>query len=161
MTKDYLVFGLDQKEYAVQLQYVQKVSQIVEIAPIPRGPKSIIGLINVHGQITPVVNLRYLLGLAEKPFRLNDQLIIIQSSQTPLAIIVDHVSDIIPAHQENSLELEAIIPKTDLFETVIKENEHFILCLNPDALLSPNDLDYFNQNVKDEHDKIEFRIAAS
>ncbi|WP_081475067.1 chemotaxis protein CheW [Caldithrix abyssi] len=161
MTANYLVFKLGKNEYAIQLGYVKKVSQIVEISPIPKGPKNLIGLINVHGEITPVINLRYILGLKEREINLNDQLIIIESNKSGLAFVVDQVSQIVPAYDENSIPVQNIVPDAKFFERVIKEEEGFIYCINPDTLLTKSELQKINRKVKEEYEKIERQIIAS
>ena len=161
MTKDYLIFILDRKQYAINLENVIKVNQIVNISAIPKGPEYLLGLINVHGQITPVVNLRHLLGLKNRQMKLMDQLIIIKTRQLELAFVVDQVSDIIPAHDENSMPADHLLPEARFFELIIKDQNDFILAINPEALLTPNEMNKLNKQIKKEYEKIAKKMAQN
>ncbi len=160
MLNNYLIFKLGRKEYALNLKFVNQVAQIVEIVEIPNGPKYLLGLINVHGKITPVLNLRYLLNLKERAPKISDQLIILQTEQTALSILVDQVSDIIPAHQENSTSAQKILPDAQFFDVVIQDQEKFILGINPEALLSSAELTKINKKIRKEYDKITEQALA-
>lgn len=161
MSKDYLIFYLDEKTYAINLEKVVKVYQIVNITPIPKGPEYLLGLINVHGQITPVVNLRYLLELKKRPLNLTDQLIIVKTEQMELAFVVDRVSDIIPAHDENSMTVDQILPDARFFELIIKDQDDFILAINPDVLLTRSEINKINKQIKREYEKITEKMAEN
>jgi len=75
--KDIIIFSLDEPRYALPLSLVERVVRIVEITPLPKAPDIVMGVINMHGQILPVINVRRRFNLPEREIRLEDQLIML------------------------------------------------------------------------------------
>lgn len=101
----WLVFSVDQQRLGFHLSYIVRVISAVEITPLPNAPCDVEGMINIHGEIVPVINLRRLLGMRERPLELDDQFIICQIDGKSITLWVDQVSglkeyaekDLIPA----------------------------------------------------------------
>ncbi len=58
-----LVFTLDEFSYALPLGNVLRVIHAIAIRNLPQSPEIISGIINVQGQIIPVINIRKRFGL--------------------------------------------------------------------------------------------------
>jgi purine-binding chemotaxis protein CheW len=58
-----LVVGLGEERYGIEMQEVAEVLPPVEVTPVPGTPPLLSGVIHVHGEIRPVVDLRRLLGI--------------------------------------------------------------------------------------------------
>ncbi len=52
-----IVFRLDER-YALPLSVVERVVRAVEVTPLPRAPVIVLGAIDVHGRVLPVLNVR-------------------------------------------------------------------------------------------------------
>ncbi|MEO6708287.1 MAG: chemotaxis protein CheW, partial [Planctomycetota bacterium] len=63
----YCSFRLGADEYALDVADVQEVLRGLECSPVPLAPASVIGLMNLRGQIVTVVDLAKLLGLGLEP----------------------------------------------------------------------------------------------
>ena len=53
----YFVFIIDGRKYAIDLHFVEKSILAVEIMPVPEKIRSLLGLINFHGKIIPVIDM--------------------------------------------------------------------------------------------------------
>ena len=51
-------FNLDDQKYALFLSAVIRIIRVVEITSLPKAPEIVLGVINMHGQIIPVSNIR-------------------------------------------------------------------------------------------------------
>ena len=51
-------FALEGRNYAVSLAAVERIVHVVEVAPLPKAPEIVLGLINFAGRIIPVVDIR-------------------------------------------------------------------------------------------------------
>jgi hypothetical protein len=71
-----LVFSLDEPLYALPLSSVERVVPAVEITPLPKAPEFVLGVINVHGQVIPVMDIRQRLRLPTRPVGLEDRFIL-------------------------------------------------------------------------------------
>ncbi len=96
-----VAFRLEQQLYALPIEPIEQIIEMVTITPIPQVKHLIEGVINVRGAAVPVVNLRRHLGLLEAPLHLHTPIILVQASGRMVALIVDEVIDVLnlPAHR--------------------------------------------------------------
>lgn len=133
---EYVVFLLDGQRYALQLSTVERVIQVVDITPLPKGPEIILGIINNQGQVIPVVNIRSRFRLPKKQIGLSDQLIIANTSKRQVAILVDSATGIIEIPAEEIVPPERILPHLNFIEGVIKLEDGIVLIHDLDTFLS-------------------------
>lgn len=101
---------------------------------MPEAPASVLGAINVHGTITPVVNTRKRLGLTERPISLTDYMVISTMNERPLAIPVDAVDGIVDYSSEQLVALPSIIDES--MGDVVKIVDGLLVVFDPDRSLS-------------------------
>ncbi|HJV64198.1 MAG TPA: chemotaxis protein CheW [Geomonas sp.] len=89
------VLRLDQQRYALQLAAVSRVVRMVEITPLPRARKALLGLVNVQGEILPVVDLRSCLNHQRRPVTPEDVLVIVQAEGGKVALPADAVGGVL------------------------------------------------------------------
>jgi len=63
---EYVVFHLDEQQYALKVSAVERVVHAVELTLLPEAPDIVLGIINIHGKIIPVVNISRRFHLPEK-----------------------------------------------------------------------------------------------
>jgi purine-binding chemotaxis protein CheW len=132
----YLVFRLDQQQYALKLPAVERVIHIVEITPLPKAPEIVLGVINYYGQIIPIVNIRSLFRLPEKEPDLSDQLIIARTSKRQIALLVDTVTGVMESPIAEIIAADRILHGLDYIEGVVEVGDGLILIHNLDTFLS-------------------------
>jgi purine-binding chemotaxis protein CheW len=86
-----LSFTLGHQRYALRLDVVERAVRVVEIVPLPHAPEIVLGVINLHGRVIPVVDTRKRFGLSARRLTLDDHLIIARTPSRPLALLVDRV----------------------------------------------------------------------
>ncbi len=99
-----VVFLLDEQRHAVPMEAVERVTRAVLITPLARAPRIVSGVIDVHGTIVPVLDLRARLGLRDKRVELSDCLVIARAGARTVALVADSV---IGAEQVHEADLEA------------------------------------------------------
>ena len=98
--KKVLVFGLDENEYAIEIDVVQGIERLMNITRVPRTPSFVKGVINLRGVVTPVIDLRARFQL---PLRTDDEqsrIVIVSMEQFDVGLIVDTANDIIDVPRE-------------------------------------------------------------
>jgi len=90
----FLIFHVDDRKLALDISSVEQVCPAVEITPLPSSPAAIVGLVNVHGSIVVVLNLRKKLGIAQREIELSDQLVIASADERQFALLVDEVTEV-------------------------------------------------------------------
>ena len=105
-----VVFVLDGQRYAFPLATVQQVLPMVAPAPLPEAPAIALGVINLHGLIVPMLDLRRRLGLPPREYGPADRLVVARSSRRLLAIPVDEALGVTEVMMDSIVPPEAILP---------------------------------------------------
>ena len=99
-----IVFILAGETYSIESAFVVEVFQLRDFTPLPGVPSYIFGVINLHGKILPVIDLRKLLALPEKGLSENKKVVILCNEQMEFGIVADVVEGIQTFALEDILE---------------------------------------------------------
>lgn len=135
-TEKLLIFTLSDLRCALQLSDIERILSAVAISPVPKAPDIVMGLINVHGHIVPVLNIRALLRLPEIEMTLNDQIIIARTTSRPVAILVDNVQGVAEFSDQDIIAPEGLYPGIEYLQGVTKPKEGILFIYNLDRFLS-------------------------
>jgi purine-binding chemotaxis protein CheW len=131
-----VIFALDAQRYALRLAAVDRIARAVEITPLPQAPDIVLGLINVQGQVIPVVNPRRRFRLPERDLDLSDRLIIARTSKRPVALVVDSVAGLIEVSGQEIVAAETLLGRADYVEGVLRLADGLVLIHDLDEFLS-------------------------
>ncbi len=95
-SEQYLVFTLADCELAVKAELVQSVERIIELTPVPNVAPWVLGVINLRGSITSVVDLRMFLALEQLPYTPRTRLLSLQYNEMVICFVVDGVNEMLP-----------------------------------------------------------------
>jgi chemotaxis signal transduction protein len=99
--EQYLSFHLDGRAYAVPLAHVAEITPYRELNQIPHMPRSVEGLLDLRGQVVPVINLRVRMGLEPQAAELSRNIIVLdQGGATNVGLLVDRVESVLGATHE-------------------------------------------------------------
>jgi len=84
-----LIFTLDEQQYALRLDAVERVVRAAAITPLPKAPDIILGILDFHGEIVPVIDVRKRFRLPARAIRPVDQFIIARAGALKVALLVD------------------------------------------------------------------------
>lgn len=101
-TKQYIVVKLDSEQYGIDIKYVDNIVRMQRITRIPKAQPYFKGVINLRGEIVPVMSLRLKFGLKADEYSNTTRIIIIKlESQSAVGIIVDEVREVVTLDEEN------------------------------------------------------------
>ena len=129
-------FNLDDQKYALFLSAIIRIIRVVEITGLPKAPEIVLGVINMHGLIIPVFDIRKRFRLPQREMQLDDQLIIASTSKRTVALLVDSVNDVIEIPEEKNIAGEKILPGLEYVEGVVKTEDGMILIHDLEQFLS-------------------------
>lgn len=96
--KQYLTFILDGEEYGVPILKVNGIQGWEKTTPIPNSPDFVKGIINLRGEIVPIVDLRKRFGLAELAYNQHTVVIVVRvehdGKKRTVGLVVDAVADV-------------------------------------------------------------------
>lgn len=90
-----VVFFLDGQRYALPIERVQEIQQIVAFSAVPGGSAGIVGMVNLRGHVIPAVDMRAFVGLPTMEYSLETPMIICRVDDHLIALIVDSVQDVV------------------------------------------------------------------
>jgi purine-binding chemotaxis protein CheW len=90
-----IVFQLENEEYGIPVQQVRSIEKVQHITRVPRAASFIKGVINLRGVITPIIDLRIRLGLAELSVNDSTRIIIVSNKDMDVGFMVDTANDVI------------------------------------------------------------------
>jgi purine-binding chemotaxis protein CheW len=89
-----VAFFLGGQRYALPIERVREIQQIVAFSEVPAGGSAVVGMVNLRGQVIPAVDLRRLVGLEPREYSLETPMIIADVHGEPVALVVDEVQDV-------------------------------------------------------------------
>lgn len=90
-----VAFFLDAQRYALPIDRVQEIQQIVAFSEVPGGGTGVVGMINLRGHVIPAVDLRRIVGLPPREYDLETPMIICRIKGQLVALVVDEVQDVL------------------------------------------------------------------
>jgi CheW-like domain len=78
-SKPYLIFDLDDSQYGIDASLVKEIFPLPELTPVPEAPPDIIGILNLRGEVLPIMHLGLRLGRSTIAFKLSDQCFVCRS----------------------------------------------------------------------------------
>lgn len=141
---DYLLFSLNSVRYGVDASAVQEIFWLPELSLIEEAPLYIAGVINLRGQILPVMSLDERFQRMQKPALLTDQIIVLQANNVKIGIMVSDVHDVMHIHPSDIEPMPRFNQHTDTIEHFIageaKVNDTFWMLLDLGVLIDAPDL---------------------
>ena len=142
----YLTFHLAGEEYAVGILQVREIITYGTLTKVPHTPPSIRGVINLRGNVVPVVDLGLKFGLNASPVTDRTCIVIVEAnineSRTVMGIIADSVRQVISMTENNILPAPAFGTRVriDFLRGMGKSGDKFVLVLDIDKVLNADDL---------------------
>ncbi len=106
MGKKYIVFQIGEGHYAIPLTEVSQIIRHENVTDVPTAPSFVEGVINIGGEVIPVINLRSRFSLSAAEITRKNRVIIVQRQDSRYGVLVDSVREILDL-DENSIAPEA------------------------------------------------------
>ena len=97
----YIVIRLGDEQYGIDIRYIDNIVRMQHITRVPKVPAYLKGVINLRGEVVPVMSLRLKMGLEDDVFTNTSRIIILKIEQKGvLGIIVDEVKEVVTLGSE-------------------------------------------------------------
>ncbi|MGE5295694.1 MAG: chemotaxis protein CheW [Solirubrobacterales bacterium] len=142
----YLTFALAQEEYGLEILKVREIIGYVEVTAVPQTPFHIKGVINLRGQVIPVIDLRAKFGMPTAQINEQTCIIVVEISQEgrtfSTGIVVDRVQEVLDiegAAIEEPPQFGASV-NTDFILGIGKVGDSVKILLDIDRVLAGSEL---------------------
>lgn len=105
LQKKHLIFTLGSEEFGIDVLHVKEIMQMQEITPVPQTPEYVRGVINLRGQVIPVVDLSLRFGMPPREAMPNTCIVVLRSSfgrgERLVGALADGVSEVLTIAQSD------------------------------------------------------------
>lgn len=141
-TSLYLSFLLDNEEYGVDILRVQEVRGWAPVTRIPNAPDYLKGVLNLRGDIIPVIDLRERFGFTSRPYDEKTVVIVVTvlaaNRQRSMGIVVDAVAETYEIDKEQLATAPLIggAINPEFIQGLVTVNETMVVMLDLDRLMN-------------------------
>lgn len=90
----FLTFQLKDEEYGLEILKVREIMGIMDITTVPQTPAYVKGVINLRGQVIPVIDLRLKFGMEKGTYDKRTCIVVVNVDGLQMGIVVDTVSEV-------------------------------------------------------------------
>ena len=142
----HLTFKLDDEVFALDISKVREVLEYTAVTKVPQTPEFMLGVINLRGNVVPVIDMRLKFGMSGTDKTVNTCIIIVEinveGENTVLGAMADSVQEVF------ELESDQIEPppkigtrmNTDFIRGMGKRDNEFIIILDIDKVFTSDEL---------------------
>ncbi len=133
----YLVFQIDNEEYAVEVFNIKEIINNAKVTEIPNTSPYVKGVISRRGVIIPILDLRKYLGFDDSQPRRKIRIIIVGHKQSMAGLPVDSVREVESVSSDKVTPVPQFMKreKAEFLNGIIEQNDRFISVLKTAVLL--------------------------
>ena len=146
LSSQYLTFTLGEEHFAMEIAKVREVLDFTNITKVPRTPDFMRGVINLRGNVVPVIDLRLNLGMNAIEKTVDTCIVIVEvvmgSESLQVGMLADSVQEVVdidPSQIEPAPKLGTRL-NTDFICGMGKRDEMFLIILDIDKVLSADEV---------------------
>ena len=140
MERQLITFNLMEEEYGIDILQVEGINRLKEISitRVPRAEQFIEGVINLRGNVIPIIDLRKRFDLGSTPKDRDARIIVVQIEEKLIGLLVDRVNEVVSVNTNNigPPPEEVTQIDTQFLDGIARLKERLILVLNVHEMLS-------------------------
>jgi len=136
-----LAFEVAGQRYALPVDHVLQIIEMVIVTPLPKAPDIVVGVVDYHGQIIPIVDTRRRFQGTYQPYRLHTPIIIGRLDGRVAGLVVDSVIGVVdlrPGQVKGPTQIftTEMAPQIQYISGVARVDDGLLLLLDPATILS-------------------------
>lgn len=131
----YIVVDLGIEQYGIDIKYVDNIVRMQNITRVPNAQHFFRGVINLRGEVVPVMSLRRKFGLEDDEFTDKTRIIILKPAQhEAMGIVVDNVKEVVSLESDNIEKVQNSKEEKRHINAVGKNQGNLISLLNVNVI---------------------------
>lgn len=141
-TARYLTFFLGEELYGIGIENVQEIIAMMKITVVPKTPTHIKGVMNLRGNIIPIVDMRTKFGMDYKEPDMYTAIVIVSIEGTSIGFIVDTVEEVMQIAEDVLMEAPNFGTQVDtsFISKMAQRNEDVIMLLDLNKVFGDSEL---------------------
>lgn len=137
----YLTFAVGNEEYGVEILKVREIIGVMDITAVPRMPDYVRGVMNLRGQVIPVIDLRARFGMPQVATTDRTCIVVVETTRGSHAVstgtVVDGVSEVLDITEDQIEDAPRLGTQVrcDFVQAIGKIGSSVKILLNIDAVL--------------------------
>lgn len=138
ITNKYVVFKLEGEEYGIDILRVKEIKEMLRITRVPKSPSFVRGVVNLRGEVIPVIDLRKKFNLQERKDTESTRIIIVTVDEITIGLIIDTSSEVLEIEKELIEEPPMAVSSIDhsYIYGIGKVNDRLIILLDVAKIVS-------------------------
>lgn len=129
-----LTFVISGEAYAMETLYAKEVLKIPRIIRVPKTPPFVLGVINLRGKITSVVDIRKLIGLSGDELGERARVVIVETPKLSTAIVVEEIREIVTVPKSEINPVAKALAKKDYIAGQVEMDGELVVILDMEKL---------------------------
>ena len=126
-----VTFNIGDGEYALDINYIESVVDMLPITRVPEAPHEVEGIINLRGEVMPLINSSKLLGV-ESRAESKGKIIILNYKNRKFGFLVDEIREVIDVSEEDVEPADERIGVGGRYiDGIIKRKDKLVILLKP------------------------------
>lgn len=142
-SRQYIVIKLGGEQYGIDIRYVDNIVRMQKITRVPKVKSYFRGIINLRGEVVPVMSVRTKMGLSPDEFTDATRIIILKiEEQGSLGIIVDEVREVVTLNIDeiDKVAYDVKDDKTIFINGIGKNGEELISLLDINCVIGEKEV---------------------
>jgi len=138
-TLQVVVFALAGNEFGIDIVQVREIDRLMPITRVPRVPAHVEGIVNLRGQLVPIVDLRTRLGIPHTEPTKTARIIVAEIGPRSIGMIVDEVREVVRIPVDQIADSEGVLEglANEFIGALGKVDERLIILLDVERVLGP------------------------
>ncbi|SHJ91305.1 chemotaxis protein CheW [Paramaledivibacter caminithermalis] len=141
--KEYVVFKLDNEYYGIDIHNVETIEKVMPMTRVPYTKDFVKGVINLRGNVVPVIDLRKRFDLSMKEYDENSRIIIVKLDEITVGMTVDSSSEVIQLSEKDIEEAPSLkgTSEENFVKCIGKKDKRIIMIIDLYKILDINDME--------------------
>lgn len=144
-TDRFLTLFIDEEQYGLDIDIVKEIIAMMNTTPVPKTPEYIQGVMNLRGNIIPVVNLRKKFGMENKESNDRTAIVIVSIEGTSIGFIVDRVEEVMAVEKSQFSKPPNFDTKIDseFISKMVRTESGVVMILDLKKVFDKDELSFF------------------
>jgi len=140
--RNFFSFTISGETFGFPLSSIETVVRSAKLVRLPKATPELLGLLDFHGVLIPIVNIHARLNLPEQPIHVDQRIVIARSQKCTVGFVADSVESVQTYDDADTTASDEIYPSMDEYVSdVIWVDGNKVLYCNPDKFLFVDPVD--------------------
>lgn len=143
-----VTFTVEGQRYGLSLEAVKRVFPMIAISPLPKAPAVALGVVNIHGEVIAVVDIRHRFGLPATQYGVAAHLLVTQTSRRKIAMPVEEVLGMAEVSAECVASSDTVLPGIGYVSGIVKLHDGLLLIHDLETFLSLDEEQQLSESIE-------------